>query len=298
MEPMALNIKSKPKPVNDSAPGALSIQSKPKPAIETPGALSIKTSSKPAYSIVQDKLDFSLEYLKGKIPEITSFMYSEINRVLSNVEQQNQFDNDILLLGKKLQESIAEKSVQASSIQGGVLIERVSSSHKIIAMNIESADKGFSGFFKKLLGTDKNKEEIIQAIKNELQVNKTFKNDIDSFTEKYPRLLVTFENLRVELHVYIEVLKLLNDEFSVMQQNNNIDLVNRRISSLNQSRIIIDTAYNMIKSQQNKMALLQDTIDNVVNILVPILLNKMTFEDMRDSSFHDLSQDIIRKLQG
>ena len=297
MEPTALNIKSKPKPVNDSTPCALSIQSKPRVETDAPGALNIK-SSKPVQILVQDKLDFSLEYLKSKIPEITSFMYSEINKVLSNVEQQNQFDNDILLLGKKLQESIAEKSVQASSIQGGVLIERVSSSHKIIAMNIETADKGFSGFFKKLLGTEKNKEEIIQAIKNELQVNKTFKTDIDNFTEKYPRMLNSFDNLRTELHVYIEVLKLLNDEFVLKQQNNNIDLVNRRISSLNQSRIIIDTAYNMIKAQQNKMALLQDTIDNVVNILVPILLNKMTFEDMRDSSFHDLSQDIIRKLQG
>jgi hypothetical protein len=291
MEPQALSIKSKPK----LEPTALSIKAKPK-IEDQPKALNIK-SSRTIMPIVQDKFDFSFEYLKSKIPEITTFMFSEINKTLSNVEQQNPLDNDILLLGKKLQERIAEKSVQASSIQGGALIERVSNSHKIIAMNIETADKGFSGFFKKLLGTEKNKEEIIQAIKHELNVNKTFKNDISQFTENYPRLLNQFESLRTELHVNIEVLKLMLEEFSIKDQTNNIDLVNRRISSLNQSRIIIETASNMIKAQESKMALLQDTIDNVVNILVPILLNKMTFEDMRDSSFHDLSQDIIKKLQ-
>jgi len=105
--------------------------------------------------------------------------------------------------------------------------------------------------------------------------------------------------LKGEMLLYIELSQILIAEFEQEGFSNNADLVNRRIISLVQSKAMLDNTIAMMDMNKQKCDLFIDNIDNVVNIMVPMLLNKMSLTSDANSSsdYSDLSEEIVNKLR-
>jgi hypothetical protein len=100
------------------------------------------------------------------------------------------------------------------------------------------------------------------------------------------------------MQVYIDVAQLLIVEFEAEGFTSNIDLVNRRITSLFNSKAVLDTAVGIINMNQNKLSLYQSNILDTVHVLIPTLLTKMSLSLTDDSDYQLLSEQIVQKLRG
>ena len=286
IEPPALSIK--PKPVIDSGPKPLEIKN--------PHDL------RPMYYVQEKKFDLSIEYIRSKIPGFTTFMYSQIRPILDNIERVNASnqDTDVLDLGKFLQETIATKSLEINRINGHELIAVIQESHNMIVECVEmSAKKSFfSSITDTLFGKTIKHDDVQKIIEEEMVKNKTYRSQISELMQKYPRYEDQLVKLRAEMMMYIEVAKLLITEFESEGFSANIDLINRRISSLFNSNAVLETAIGIAKMNIQKLSLYGDNIDNILNVLMPTLLTKMSLAQTNDEDYIILSEQIVQKLKG
>jgi hypothetical protein len=285
------------------APSALSM--KPKKVIDSgPNPLEIKNPHdlRFMYYVQEKKFDLSIEYIRSKIPGFTTFMYSQIRPILDNLERTNvnNQDIDVLDLGKFLQETIATKSLEINRINGHELIAEIQISHNMIVECVEmSAKKSFFGSITDTLFGKTIKHDDVQGIiKNEMSKNKAYRTQISELMQKYPRYEDQLIKLRSEMMMYIEVAKLLIAEFEAEGFMSNIDLINRRISSLFNSNAVLETAIGIAKMNIQKLSLYGDNIDNILNVLMPTLLTKMSLAQTNDEDYIILSEQIIQKLKG
>jgi hypothetical protein len=319
-EPTALKLRNKKSEAKDFNPPPLTIRSKTilgdiQSKCVAPTPLSIKSkefvdNSPKSLSIVsseskmtrQDnmKFDLSIEYIRAKIPGFTTFMYSQIRPILDNLERinVNNQNTDILDLGKFLQETIATKSLEINRINGQDLIAEIQVSHNMIVECVEmNVKKSFiCSITDTLFGKTIKHEDIQVIISDEMSKNKSYRSQISELMQKYPRYEDQLIKLRAEMMMYIEVSKLLIAEFEAAGFMANIDLINRRIISLMNSNTVLETSLVMLKMQKDKLIILGNNIDEVINVLVPTLLSKLTMENFNDSSFRELSNIIIAKL--
>jgi hypothetical protein len=306
MEPSPLKIRNKAAPSMTNSgtcvvePKPLSI--KPRELVDnSPKPLSI-VSSEPKVSRQYDmKFDLSIEYLRSKIPNITTFMYSQIRPILDNIERTdtNRQDTDVLDFGKFLQDVIASKAMEINKMNGHEVILEVQTSHELIIECVEvSAKKSFFGSITdSIFGKTIKREDVKKIIEEEMIKNKIYRTEIAELMQKYPRYEVQLVKLREEMSLYIEVAKLLASEFEAEGFHANVDLINRRINSLFSSNAVLETSIGIVKLNSQKLSLYGDNIDNILNVLMPTLLTKISLSQTDDADYLRLSEQIIQKLK-
>lgn len=131
-----------------------------------------------------------------------------------------------------------------------------------------------------------------------MKKNKDYRKSITDLMQKYPRFEQQLNNLLIEIDIYIDVAQLLIKEFTDEGFMGNVDLVNRRIASLIQSKAILNTAIGVVMMHEQKLSLYAENIDNIINILIPTLLTKMTLKDYaNDVEFQQISEQIVSRLK-
>lgn len=269
---------------------------------EAPKPLSIK-SKDIINSTEEKKFDLSYGYMKQKITGLNSFIYSELRPVLDELNRTNNTirDSDILLFGKTIQSNIANKSIQLNNIDNNLIKNINTSFNNIIDVinNIKNKKNilldsiyKIKNIFKNNIDTNRDKDILLQ----ELNKNKNYKTDIYKIQIKYDKFNLELNNLKTEILIYIDVAKLLLQEFTNEGFILNIDPMNTRLISLYQSNTIIDTSIQILKMNSSQLKNYSDNIDNTVNILLPVLINKINLDTI-DTEFLDLSNTIIDKLK-
>ena len=323
MVPTALNIKKNVDVNNnDVLPGALNISNniKQKENIlknEVPGALNISKTetltdnnklniNKSVPIEVEKNFSFSFEYLKTKLPNINSFIYQNISEVLVKVQRDNNkiADNDLLYLGKKLQEDIGITTTKFVSFEGVDIIKDVTSSHKQIVDDLmlnKKEDNKIISSIKNIISGDKKEplknEQIVEKLTNSIGENKNlFKPKITKSLLNFPKMENKLDSLKIEIDLYVDFCKILKEEFSMEGFECNNDLLNRRIESLVNSSVLLSTTKTIIESYKKKLLNLEDNIDNVINILIPLYISKLKLSQIDDKELNNLGELIVSKL--
>lgn len=337
MEPTSLNIKKNVNvKSNDTLPGALNISSntlqiKNIVKNEVPSALNIsktENSKDPTHLNInktkkilieeEKNFSFSFEYLKNKLPNINNFIYQNISEVLEKVQRNNNkiADNDLLYLGKKLQEDIGTITTKFVSFEGVDIIKEITDSHKKIVddlmlnkkennkimssiKNIMSGEKISS--IKNIILGEKNEplknEQVIEKLTNSISENKNiFKPKISKSLINFPKMENKLDSLKDEINIYVDFCKILKEEFLIEGFECNNDLLNRRIESLINSSVLLSTTKTIVESYKKKLLNLEDNIDNVINILIPLYISKLKLSQIDDKELNKLSELIVNKL--
>jgi hypothetical protein len=281
--PSALNIIPKPKEdTTAKMPKPLNIEPKP-------SKLVVKQTSK--------SFELSFEYLKAKVPMLTTFVYSQVKDILCKIDAEDakKRDTNILNFGKQLQESVATRTMSINALADSNLIDKIQASHNNIITSIELSKKGF---FQKLFSKSMNKDEVQALLRNEVAYNKSYRAQLEENSKRHPIVLQQFNTFLNEMELYIEIIQVLKDEFETEGFVENIDLIHKRTISLIQSKTMLMSTINMVEMYKQKSDLYIDHIDNTVNLLIPTIIVKMSADNYSDDiEFQQLSDKLLNTLK-
>lgn len=250
---------------------------------------------------------YSFEYLKSHIPNIKKDYYDELTISLLKIDRTNNSikDNDILEIGKELQREIGDFTrlwVGENAIS--TLINNINESHKNMVEKLEKSNKS-----KNLLDFVKNKlyenqpsdkmtnQELISLLNMFVLKNTQFKRELNDTITKFEYVEKQLNNLTQKILFYIDFFNFFEKDIIKEGFECNVDFIKNRLENVLISSTMFATTKQILLTQRDRVYMLIDNIDNVINILIPTYISKLKISELGDNSLNELSNTIINKLR-
>lgn len=301
---------SNDEPINNSSnePKILNIEEHKNIGSFEPKGLIFDEEIMPIIKKEQNEKNFlySYGYLASKLPSIKKDYYNELTPILTKVNRENKEmqDNDISEIGKNLQKEIGDFTrdyVGNSSISQ--LINEIVIAHKDIVKEINEKSNLSKGFFMAIKDklqnktqNEQNNEVFINTLNKFVYNNNEFKLNLMKALDKFEYIDNMCATLTQKIEFYLDFLTFFENDLNREGFDCNINLIRSRKENILTSSVMFATTKMILKTQKDKIYLLSDNIDNVVNILIPTYISKLKISELGDTSLNELAETIVQKL--